>query len=165
MNENLNLVEILKDCPQGTKLYSPIYGDVELVNVLQGEDTRYPIEIKINYNLTKTFTNGGRLLVDYDGECVLFPSKEQRDWSKFKPKKPKFDPKTLKPFDKVLVRDNEEGRWVCSFYSHDREYGETLYRYMSTNNAYRYCIPYNDDTKHLVGTSKEAPEFYRFWED
>lgn len=85
---------------------------------------------------------------------------------RIKPKpKPRFDPKTLQPFDRVLVRDNEEGRWVCSFYSHDREYEDTLYRYMSTNNAYKYCIPYNDDTKHLVGTSKEAPEYYRYWEE
>ena len=38
MNENLNLVEILKDCPEGTKLYSPIYGDVKLVKVIQVED-------------------------------------------------------------------------------------------------------------------------------
>ena len=83
MNENLNLVEILKDCPQGTKLYSSIYGEVELVNVLQGEDVEYPIEIKLNNNIVETFTNGGRLLVDYDGECTLFPSKDQRDWSKF----------------------------------------------------------------------------------
>lgn len=35
MNENLNLVEILEDCPEGTKMYSPIYGDVELVEVSQ----------------------------------------------------------------------------------------------------------------------------------
>ena len=33
MNENLNLAKILKDCPKGTKLYSTIYGDVELVRV------------------------------------------------------------------------------------------------------------------------------------
>lgn len=162
MNENLNLVEILKDCPQGTKLYSPIYGDVELVNVLQGEDTRYPIEIKINYNLTKTFTNGGRLLVDYDGECVLFPSKEQRDWSKFKPKKPKFDPKTLKPFDKVLVFFN--GIWTCDLFSHINP--ETKYnKYCCAGTEYEYCIPYNEDTWHLVGTTEEAPEYYRYWEE
>ena len=47
MNENLNLVETLKDCPQGTKLYSLIYGEAELVNVLQGEDVNYPIEDKL----------------------------------------------------------------------------------------------------------------------
>lgn len=95
MNENLNLTETLKDCPQGTKLYSPIYGDVELVNVLQGEDVNYPIEVKLYNNLIETFTNGGRLLVDYDGECVLFPSKDQRDWSKFKVKTSKFDPPNI----------------------------------------------------------------------
>ena len=32
-------------------------------------------------------------------------------------------------------------------------------------NAYTYCIPYNDDTKHLVGTTEEAPEYYRYWKD
>lgn len=163
MNENLNLVEILKDCPQGTKLYSPIYGDVELVNVLQGEDTRYPIEIKINYNLTKTFTNGGRLLVDYDGECVLFPSKEQRDWSKFKPKKPKFDPKTLQPFDKVLVK-TKYGSWKCGLFSNIND-EESEYKYFCVGSEYTHCIPYNEETKHLVGTTEEAPEYYRYWEE
>ena len=34
-----------------------------------------------------------------------------------------------------------------------------------TNGEYRHCIPYNDETKHLVGTTEEAPEFYRYWED
>ena len=28
-----------------------------------------------------------------------------------------------------------------------------------------YCIPFNDDTKHLLDTNEEAPEFYRYWED
>ena len=49
----------------------------------------------------------------YNGECTLFPSKDQRDWSKFvrfwdKPKVDKFDPKTLQPFDKVLVRADDK---------------------------------------------------------
>lgn len=30
---------------------------------------------------------------------------------------------------------------------------------------YKYCVPYNDETKHLVGTKDEAPEYYRYWED
>ena len=41
MNENLNLVEILKNCPEGTKLYSPAYGDVELIDVFLDEETQY----------------------------------------------------------------------------------------------------------------------------
>ena len=164
MNEKLNLVEILKDCPKGTKLYSPIYGDVELVNVLQGENVEYPIEIKLHNNLVETFTNGGRLLVDYDGECVLFPSKDQRDWSKFKVNKDKFDPKTLQAFDKVLVRDSDSENWMIQLFSHIIE-DEAGYPYLCINNPYKYCIPYNEETKHLIGTTKEAPEFYRYWED
>ena len=81
MNENLNLAKILKDCPKGTKLYSTIYGDVEFVKV--SNHLEYPIEVKRRYYSIGSFTNDGRLLAGYNGECVLFPSKEQRDWSKF----------------------------------------------------------------------------------
>ena len=163
-NENLNLAEILKDCPKGTKLYSTIHGDVELVKVYI-KDNAYPIEIKIGESsgMICDFTNDGRLLGDFPGECILFPSKNQRDWSKFKPKKPKFDPRTLQPFDKVLVKHIDESTWKCAFYSHKR--GEGIWKYATTDSAYTYCIPYNDDTKHLIGTKEEAPEFYRYWED
>ena len=91
MNENLNLAEIIKDCTKGTKLYSTIYGDVELVRVYLDDDA-YPIEIKIGEgsDMICYTTNDGRLLYEFPGECTLFPSKEQRDWSKFKVKKPKF---------------------------------------------------------------------------
>ena len=160
MNENLNLVEILKDCPVGTKLYSTIYGDVEFVNV--SNRLEYPIEVKRRFNSIGSFTNDGRAFAGYDGECTLFPSRNQRDWSKFKPKKAKFDPKTLKPFDKVLARDTVKGQWRCTFYSHERK---EIYKYVTTDYTYKYCIPYNDDTKHIVGTFDGAPEFYRYWED
>ena len=165
MNENLNLVEILKDCPKGTKLYSTIYGDVELVRVYLDDDA-YPIEIKIGEgsDMICDTTNDGRLLDDFPGECTLFPSKDQRDWSKFKTKKPKFDPKTLKPFDKVLVRDGNLGNWKNLFFSYIIE-RETCYPYFCLNNQYKYCIPYNEDTMHLVGTAEEASEFYRYWEE
>lgn len=74
-NENLNLVEILKDCPVGTKLYSPIYGDVELLSVRQNDCGDYPIEIKLITNSIDDLTIDGRLFADYDGECMLFPSR------------------------------------------------------------------------------------------
>ena len=159
MNENLNLVEILKDCPKGTKFYSPIFGDVELVEVLRNEEEIYPIEIKTSDCSTDRFTKDGRIYADYDGECIIFPSKEQRDWSKFKVKQPKFDPKTLQPFEKVLVREGFE--WHCNLFSHRVFDG---YAHID-GCTYGYCIPYNDDTKHLVGTADEAPEYYRYWED
>ena len=165
MNENLNLVEILKDCPTGTKFYTPVWGEVSFRKLL--EDKIFAISIDTcsgNVCLTKE----GYYLLRNDTECIIFPSKDQRDWSKFKvekPKKPKFDPNTLQPFDRVLVRDKDLVRWRCTFYSHLREDNETMYKYVTAYNIYKYCIPYNDDTKHLVGTSDEAPEYYRYWED
>lgn len=163
MNENLDLVSILKDCPKGTKLYSPIYGDVELMKVSRMEDATYPIEFKKNDDYLDSVAKDGRIFEDYRGECVLFPSREQRDWSKFKPKQPKFDPKTLQPFDKVLVRDASSKHWRCEFFSHIIK-GCPICPYLCVCTVYRYCIPYNDDTKHLVGTTEEAPEYYRYWE-
>ena len=164
MNENLNLVEILKDCPEGTKLYSTTYGYVELIRVNQNDDVIYPIEIKLSDDSITSVTTDGRLCEYYNGECILFPSKEQRDWSKFKVKKPKFDPNTLQSFDKVLVRDTNSEKWKIQFFSHVIE-RDVDYPYVCITNPYRYCIPFNDDTKHLLDTNEEAPEFYRYWED
>ena len=163
MNENLDLTKILKDCPEGTKLYSPIFGDVELVKVHLNQDGNYPIEVKLSDNALDSFTKDGRIFTEYDGECTLFPSREERNWSKFKPKKPKFDPKTLQPFDKVLIRDSKYEDWKCDIFSHI--YNRGYYHFKTISAYYAYCIPYNDDTKHLVGTAEEAPEFYRYWEE
>ena len=120
MNENLNLVEILKDCPKGTKLYSPVYEYVELVSVSLVECAKYPIEIKDRYGVSDGITKDGRIYEEFQGECMLFPSKEQRDWSQFKVKsnKSKFDPTTLKPFDKVLMRDGNLGNWKNLLFSY-----------------------------------------------
>ena len=156
--KNLNLVEILKDCPKGTKLYSPLYGDVELVKV--DNDGNFPILVRLSNNAIESFTKDGKLFTEYNGECMLFPSKDQRDWSKFKPKKLKFDPKTLQPFDKVLVRDKDCENWNCGFFSHKD--ASCAYHYRCIGTPYIYCIPYNEETKHLVGTNEEAPEFYRY---
>ena len=167
MNENLNLVEILKDCPEGTKLYSTVYGDVELVRVYLDDNT-YPIEIKIDEGSDMIYiTNDGRLFDDFRGECTLFPSKNQRDWSKFKVKKAKFDPKTFQPFDKVLVRTGTKRFhvWLPDFISiPPNEVDETILC-MTIDTDIIMAIPYNEETKSLVGTNKEAPEFYRYWED
>lgn len=158
MNENLNLVEILKDCPEGTKLYSPIIGEVEFKCIKYCE---YPIvTCSKNGNHILLFTKDG--LIFSEGECImLFPSKEQRDWSKFKIKKPKFDPKTFQPFDKVLVRDINSEKWKIQLFSHIIKNCFPS-EYHCIGSCYNFCIPYNDDTKHLVGTTDEAPEFYRY---
>ena len=163
--KNLNLVKILKDCPTGTKLYSPVYGEVELMKVYNDEN--YPIEVKLSNNTIDNFTEDGRIFIEHDGECMLFPSKEQRDWSKFKYKKPKFDPKTLQPFDKVLIRRGSENYnvWFPDFVSDPPNNDNNKTLCMCVGEDIAMVIPYNDDTKHLLGTTDEAPEYYRYWED
>ena len=99
-------------------------------------------------------------------EVMLYPSKEMRDWSKSTPpwlKKERFDPKTLKAFDRVLVKDSENLTWKINMFSHINNKAE--YPYCCLLSFYKYCIPYNDETKHLVGTKDEAPDFYKYWED
>ena len=165
MNENIDLTKILKDCPKGTKLYSTIHGEVTLID---SNDTsqHYPISVRLNDKTVEIFTYEGKLLNKFDGECILFPSKDQRDWSKFTApwyKKEKFDPKTLNPFDRVLVRNYKTTKWRCDHFSHFD--GGNYNPCIASCCSYTFCIPYNDDTKHLVGTTDEAPEYYRYWED
>ena len=69
--------KILKNCPKGMKLYSPIYGEVEFteVSIITGG-----IGCKIN-GCTVYFNSDGSYFSG--GECMLFPSKKQRDWNEF----------------------------------------------------------------------------------
>lgn len=168
MNDNIDLTKILKDCPKGWELYSSIYGYVTFCRI--ENDIDYPVKFfyrnKDNSKIYGGVTEQGLHASYYNGECTLFPSKDQRDWSKFSApwyKKEKFDPKTLKPFDKVLVRDDETCIWKADFYSHKGE--SRTHPFKCVSLIYKCCIPYNEDTKHLVGTKEEAPEYYRYWED
>lgn len=218
----INLVSILKYCPEGTKLYSPIFGEVTLYSV----NNRIIDVIATNCSDETThieFSHLGRLILGYsNAECVLFPSKDQRDWSKFQipakrgdimmfidksavfiidtkkgnytdtiayagnntgfkinehivrsyipasedmkeklfaamdkagyewngetlKKKPQF-----KPFEKVLVRDNETEKWRCTFYSYFEPY--STYSHVTSDSAYAICIPF-EGNENLVGTT------------
>ena len=161
--QKLNLCEILKDCPKGTKLYSTVLGYVIFQGIVEG--AVYPIVVSCENGVNEDFTADGKMFIDFDGECTLFPSKEQRRWADFIApwlKKERFDPKTLKPFDKVLGGDYGL-KWGVDFFSHTCN--DEYHPYRCVGNIYKYCIPYNDETKHLVGTKDEAPDFYRYWED
>lgn len=223
-----NLISILKHCPEGTKLYSPIYGEVILYSV----NNRRIDVIATNYSDETThiaFSRLGRLILGYsNAECVLFPSKDQRDWNKFRIPTKKgdvimfngqvpclvtgdysqdkknwvcglledgdfctniihpsewsahfytfatkevkdklfkamdkagytWDGETLKkksqfkPFEKVLVRDEESEKWRCAFYSHFEPNG--IFHHVTTGSAYKMCIPF-EGNEHLVGTTK-----------
>ena len=164
MNENLNLVEILKDCPEGTKLYSPLFGDVEFIQC--NHQSNYPILVKNKNGGINGVTSQGKAYANFDGECVLFPSKDQRDWSKFEigtnVDSPKFNPKTFKPFDKVLSRNPYNKIWSPNLFSY---FGIDGVHCVSSYCDCYLVVPYNEDTEYLVGTTDEAPEFYRYWED
>ena len=171
MNENLDLTKILEGCPKGTEFYSSTYGKVIFIGVRNTK--HYPIELRYYSDeyespLITYVTKDGKEWFDCNGECILFPSKDQRDWAKFerfwdKPKVEKFDVNTLQPFDKVLVRNYSTDEWKPNFFGYiNNENPKTNFCF---GFCLKYCIPYNEETKHLVGTSDDCPEYYKWWEE
>ena len=181
MNKNIDLKKILEHCPRGTRFYTTTFGYVNFKMIIPSSE--YPIIVYCkDENNEKSFTVDGKFMKNYDAECTLFPSKDQRDWSKFSApwyqngEIKKFDPRTLCPFDKILVRDCCIENWYAAQFSHimydlseyefddcDKKVDFIICTTGSTD--FNYCIPFNDDTKHLVGTKDEAPDFYKYWED
>ena len=179
MDENIDLTKILKDCPIGWKFYSSVYGDVEFIEIYikpvlrtreDGwfgqviHDCNHPIRFWAKNGNEHSVSRRGEMIKGC-GECTFFPSRDQRDWSKFTApwyKKEKFDPKTLNPFDRVLARNFKTTKWRCEHFSHFD--GDNYNPCIASCCSYTFCVPYNDETKHLVGTTEEAPEYYRYWE-
>lgn len=160
MNNNLNLCEILKDCLKNTKLYCTFLGDVTFQCI---EEDRIIIKSDCgSYSFGKDGT------FSPDGECVLFPSREQRDWSKFKIPVKKFDPKSFKPFDKVLLRSESKNiyTWTPSFFQKlsKKSDGGYFIVELCTGYSWENCIPYNDKTKQLSETTNDCSEYYKWWE-
>ena len=164
MNENLNLCKILKDCPKGTKLWSPVCGNVTLIGI-NGENP-FPIDLatKIGNAYASLYSNG-KMFDRKEAECLLFPSKEQRDWSKFKIPIKRFDPKKFKPFDKVLVRCRNKTCWEATFFR-CLIIQSVIGGIIDTSTiSWSQCIPYNKDTSHLANTSEDCPDYYKWWEE
>lgn len=141
----MNIAEILKDCPCGTSLYSPIYGELSLISVNCAYD--YPICCRVlKSGNAAGYTEDGKNNTT-DAEPTLFPSKDQRDWSKFEVpgQKPKYQ---FKPFDKVLVRDCDTETWGCNLFGYIDKDGD----YMCVNGPWSQCIPY-EGNEHLLGTT------------
>lgn len=121
MNENINLVELLKDCPKGAKLYTPIYGEVEFDNINNGSN--FPIITKDKQGTHISFTKKGHFTYIGTPECLLFPSKDQRDWSKYQ-----------KPFVNGDIITSKEGG--IALFSH------TQTRFKCSNVVYYHCLFY-----------------------
>lgn len=234
MNNNINIAEILKDCPERIKLYSPLFGEVKLNGISENSVSILSTYIDGSDD-RDSFSKNGKYYQKYSqSECLLFPSSEMRDWTKFFKQgdvvikngggmaaifdgwandnytefntsinlycdgntgeeevcttllfrkateeernqfiekverilKGKYNPDTLqvepvkptcpfKPFDKVLVRDNDEGEWYANYFSHYKENNDCPY--VCIDNSYIYCIPY-EGNEHLLGTSEAYTE-------
>lgn len=288
MEQKINIAETLDGCPNDTKLYSPIFGDVYLEKIRP----HLAVVVTTESNDKEEFLYDGRYGIN--GECVLFPSKDQRDWSKFQrpfkdgdivvsekgdihllrtsnssycafreqwenkfdctittsikvarlateeekqklfkaikdngykwnpesktleklveqrfkvgdrvkrdndyitgivthidedgwhkveyqsgstsyvnPKyqddwelvPDKFDITTLKPFDKVLVRDNNAQKWTADLFSlFDKS---LICPYSCVGHYTNQCIPY-EGNEHLLGTTNDCNDFYKTWEE
>ena len=166
MNDNIDLTQILKGCPKGTKLYSSVIGEVCFDSICPNRE--YPIIVTYcEGRRYDCFTKKGKYksAIGEAGECILFPAKDQRSWSKFerfwdKPKVERFDPNTFEPFDKILARDNQDGLWSIEFFSHKTG---IIVRGFYSN--WCYAIPFNENTKHLAYTREDCPDYYKWWEE
>ena len=117
MEKKINIAKILKDCPTGTKLYSPLCGECRVLyiydglsfDVICGDDTVYNFSYDGRYNIM--------------GECCIFPSKECRDWSKFQ--------RPFKDGD-IVAFDTEKGAQLFIFkeYIHNNDYAKCVKCYM-----------------------------------
>ena len=160
----VNVAEILKHAPKGTKLWSNMYGDVEL-NCIESLDYMYPINVLDYLKCQRVFTKYGCFCeMNQNEECTLWPSKDHRAWDdeaykilgiEKKPEAPSFG---LQPFDRVLARNYFNEKWHAEFFSHIEN--NSSYNYVCIR-LWKYCIPYNDETKHLLGTTQMPPEKYR----
>lgn len=143
----MDIAEILKDCPKGTKLYSPLLGECDLIYVDCTSNVLYPIITKVG-DFECSFTKDGLVYRECTtGECLLFPSKENRDWSTFEIPKKEYD---FKPFDKVLVRNSDSDVWNINLFSFIVDDNE--YKYVCSSDSWQQCIPY-EGNEHLLNTT------------
>lgn len=109
MNKNVNLCELLKG-HEGKEFYSTIFGTVKLLDI---DDDKFPIKT----NACNFMTDGK---YHSDGEIVLFPSKDQRDWNKWAEEQ---KPKSADPWIKWTDRKPEEGDAIIAVAVHDTKFG------------------------------------------
>lgn len=149
MENKINIAQLLKEqgVPSGTEFYTTTYGNVTLKEV---------DDCKITFNCDTLDKYGAEgVVLEYgnvsdDGECVLFPSKYQRDWSKYKYEKPEktredirryyventlkcglstysmFPDKIQAIIDMLAVADYLNGDWIVNWSSHSNKFAIEL---------------------------------------
>ena len=147
MEDKLNLIEILKNVPKGTKLWSPLIGECELFNKDFTGETFPIVCIGVDDGIEWKFNADGTYTENADAECVLFPSKENRDWSTFNVPTHKH----FEPFQKVLMRTwtEDEYIWVAAEYSNYDELHNNHYLVSGLIAKEEDIIPYKGNENKL----------------
>lgn len=161
--ENINIKDILRNAPANVKLYSPIIGECNLSELQDEEILVFDENHKYHTFDTEgkyKFDNSDLVGIITTEECMLFPSKDTRDWSNVQ-YRPKFNFESFKPFDKVLARDYKSDYWLPTVFSMYENNNPVNHYIMIDNRIYNFCIPYNDETKHIAGTDQMPPYVYQ----
>ena len=155
MNEKLNLVNILKDCPLGTMLYSTIHGEVEIYQIIS--NSNYPIHFSYKNKKGDVYitsvTMEGKFSNDSYGECILFPSKDQRDWSKFKVEPEMID-------GEIYYVKTKYAEWIY-IYKKNYTYETRHYAAVSNYDLFEFnniCTTHNEDIIILRNATEEEKQ-------
>lgn len=145
MNERINVAELIKKyANEGDKFYSVISGLYHRICFpLAGGlaiDGAHPI-----------LNNYGQVLGENNGECLLFPSKDQRDWGKWEEEKWEECQK-FSVFQRVLVRNGTQTTWKLGEFAFTDSSSPGLKFYVLGGNRFQFCIPY-EGNEHLLGTT------------
>lgn len=148
----MNIAEFLKNCPQGTRLYSPLYGIVIFDTIVCSQGCDFIQVLTYEEKYKQFYVNGIPANNCLCKECMLFPSRDQRDWSKFgvSDKKIKYQ---FKPFDRVLARNSDDEFWFSEHFGHIDSDGS----FICAGRKCSQCIPY-EGNEHLVGTKNKPKE-------
>lgn len=137
----------------GTITFNDQY-DWNLVEYQVGDHFIHPTDPKL-FVITEIRGYGNYRIQNFRGSSYIINEHNLHEYLRVS----KWNPKWFKPFDKVLVRDSQYDSWVATLFSHIGN--NEIYPYIASCTKFKYCIPYNVETKHLVGTTLEEPEFYK----
>lgn len=143
MEAKINIVEKLKDKPQGTKLYSLTYGDC----FYQEYTGDFGIECQSQNGVQFNLDEYGKYCID--GECVVFPSKEMRDWSKF-----------FKKEDVLVSNDSDSHIIFKGFSKNDYTTFEGKHWISVSKKRYVSCLDIQNVQDYHIEDNKDAAQTY-----
>lgn len=148
METKINIAEILKDKPQGTKLYSPICGECKL-SYIESEKSEPQISTESDAFGVFYFWDDGKAY--NEGECLLFPSDKMRDWAKFAWKK--GDVLVHKDGDVHIIFERFVNDTYCSFVG-------KYYLWKENNDTEQFYINERMLTSDFQKAGKDAAQTY-----